>query len=319
MTTDNYMQLTKFREYLDKRLAQSSVNLYITVLKCFIKEGYDFQNVAHYSEFLVKHHNQKRSVYVHDVLKKFIKWSDTDFIDEEKKKVILMLLNDAFKKKYKDPIKKTQLLTIEQIFHVMSNLQYHKHKIIAWLMVETGVRIGDIIRLPRGNIKAVPYVKNGEDLMILEIQFVTKGQKIRKIKIFNQQLIAVLTKYMQEVYLNDSYYFLDFDAFKGKRGTGNTDMFNFRIYKANYDRYYEDLRDACKKSGINPHEFTPHDFRRNWANKVWDMLDRKDILRLKEAMGHADITTTIRYLRQSGLDTEDVFKKASESFQNGRY
>lgn len=316
---DDFIQLSRFREYLDKRLAESTVNLYMTVLKCWVKEGRDFRKIEDYSDFLVKHHNEKRSTYVHDILKKFIKWCDTDYITEDKKKVILSLLNEAFKKKYKDPIKKTLIMTSEQMFQVIGQMEHHKHQIIAWLMLETGVRVGDVIRLPRGNIKAMPYVKNGEDLMVLEIQFVTKGEKIRRIKIFNPKLIGVLSKYMQEVYLNDEYYFLDYDARKDNRLKEGGDFYKHKMYKANYDRYYEDMREACKRCNINPHEFTPHDFRRNWSNKIWDMLERKDILKLKEAMGHADITTTIRYLRYSGLDTEDVFKKASEKFQDGSF
>ena len=139
----------------------------------------------------------------------------------------------------------------------------------------------------------------------MKITFTQKGDKHRVINIFNKDLIEELQDFIRNVFIDREYYFLE--------ESPTRDLTIDKRMKRNYDKYYKDLVIACKKLGYNPKQFTTHDIRRNWSYNVWEnVLDRRDIVALQKAMGHASVDTTIRYLRNSGLDNQDVFEKLSE-------
>ncbi len=54
-------------------------------------------------------------------------------------------------------------------------------------------------------------------------------------------------------------------------------------------------------------DFATHDFRRNFARKVW--LKYKNLIILQKILGHNDPRTTTRYLNMEGLDLIEVHKE----------
>jgi integrase len=301
---DSSSAVIGYEDYLRKRgLKESTINVYIIVIKRFIKNGYDFENYSHYNKFLEDHTIKKRSNYFYDVLISFVKW----YFPQEKKATRNLIL-DAIKmtkKVVKDPIKQTVLLTDEQQMHIIKNMSEHKHSLICWIQKECGVRAGDVIRLKKDRIKFSIYKSDNKTYLTLEMSFIKKGDKVSKIPIFNAHLIRYLKEYLMNVPGEEEYIFIDRSkVYKEHKNN------EFKLYRYNYHEYWKDLRQTCINIGIDPSQFSTHDWRRNFADRIWvDVLKKSDVEALRRAMDHAHIDTTIRYLRQSGLQTQDVFKK----------
>jgi integrase len=105
---------------------------------------------------------------------------------------------------------------------------------------------------------------------------------------------------------NEEYLFIDRDIVYERHRQDD-----FKLYRKNYYDYWQDLHKTCEMVGVDPKKFSTHDWRRNFANKIWtDVLNKKDIEALRRALGHAHIDTTVRYLRHSGMESQDVFKKS---------
>ncbi len=68
----------------------------------------------------------------------------------------------------------------------------------------------------------------------------------------------------------------------------------------NYYTYWKDLKAALIESDIDRHRFAPHSFRRIYARKAWELTH--DLHTVKELLGHANVETTLRYLKTFGFD-----------------
>jgi integrase len=80
------------------------------------------------------------------------------------------------------------------------------------------------------------------------------------------------------------------------------------IKRYSYLMYWWSIREAIEKSGvIDRRFFSTHDFRRCFARKVWEKY--KDVDVLKRVLNHEDVSTTLKYLRQSGLQNIDIFQE----------
>jgi len=302
MFDDNAFILSEFEEYLKRRGKKpGTIYVQMNVIKSFMKKGYDITKYEHYNIYLEEHSIKKRSVYYYDVLGMFVKWKFKD------QKELQKLLLDAIHMtgyKIKDPVKQTLFLSEPQMMSIIKTLENPKHALIAWIQKETGVRAGDVIRLKRDNIKFV-YHKDDNDIS-LEVTFVKKADKISKVPIFNPYLVEYIKERLIEIDGEENFVFIDRN-FVNKENSDN----EFKLERRNYRLYWEDLRKTTELLGFDSSKFSTHDWRRNFANRVWiDILDKKDILGLQRAMDHVNVDTTARYLRQSGLDTRDIFKKS---------
>ncbi len=79
----------------------------------------------------------------------------------------------------------------------------------------------------------------------------------------------------------------------------------YKLISQNYRRYWADLKQALNAVGVAKQDFATHDFRRCFAREIWDKY--KDLVLLQNALNHENPGTTIRYLKQSGLQNRDVF------------
>lgn len=304
MFDDNSFIVTEYEDYLKKRGRKpSTINLQLSVIKNFIKK-YNLDKYNDYNRFLEEHTIKKRSSYYYDTILSFVKWYHKDNREVRSQIIDAIVMT---KKHIKDPIKKTLIIDETQSLYIIKSLENPKHALISWIQKETGVRAGDCLRLKRDNIKFSYYKDSeGKVSLTIEIMFVKKGDKISKVPIFNPYLINYIKERLAKIEGEEQYVFIDRDVVH-KRFQND----DFRLARRNYVLYWLDLQQTCQRLGLDPKQFTSHDWRRNFANRVWvDVLDKKDIIGLQRALGHSHIDSTVRYLRQSGLESQDIFKKA---------
>ena len=302
---NNAILLSEFEENL-KRLGKSpsTINQYLVCLNCFIKEGYDFEKYGDYASFLEEHTIKKRSFNYYNILMMFVIFTYKD------RKDIKSILIDTIKmigKRRKDPMPRNSIVSEDEQMRMIQNMNTPKHQLIAWIQKETGVRAGDVIRTLKKNIKFSMYKDDsGNSSIVLDITFQKKGDRVSTIPLFNPHLIEYIKKHLSYVSGEEDYAFLD-------RSVVNKENVNsmFHLERRNYYLYYHDLRQSCESLGYKTSDFSTHDWRRNFANKIWvDVLHKTDIVALQRAMGHAHIETTTCYLRQSGLESREIYKHA---------
>jgi integrase len=300
---DKAILLAEYEEYI-KRLGHkpSRIVSVMSVIKCFIKEGHDFERFQDYATFLEDHTIKKRSTYYYDVMKKFVTYT---FKDDKETRMILLDTIKMVGKKRRDPKPRNSIITEEEQMRIIQNITTPKHQLIAWIQKETGVRAGDVIRLKRDYIKFGLYKDNdGITTIVVDITFVKKGDRVTTIPIFNPYLIDYLKVHLQTIDGDEEYAFIDRSVVRKE-----SIYDDWRLENRNYYLYYQDLRKSSETLGYKVGQFATHDWRRNFANKVWiDVLKKQDIIALQRAMGHAHVDTTVGYLRQSGLESRDIFK-----------
>jgi len=289
--------LVDFEMFLSGRLKPSSVNVYMVAIKKFIQDGKKIDSPQDYIDFIIEHMIKKKSSHYYDIIIKFVNWLN---LERENKKLILFTIK-AMRKKYHDPIKQTLILSKEQRMDIINNLSSYKHRIIGLIQEECGVRAGDVLKLKRGFID----YDVEDNKVIMKIMFQQKGDKVRTVFIFDQIAKKRIQEFIREKYLHKNYYFLE-DKYE------RYDFDFNKLVKSNYDWYHQDLTQTCKRLGYDPHKFTTHDIRRNFAVETLPLVNN-NVAELQKAMGHKDINTTIRYLRHSGLETKDIFKKRYNS------
>jgi len=292
------MDVALFVDHLEneKVYAASTVRAYGIMLSAFLERNPDIENSEDYNKFIIEKGIKKRSYYVYYVLLNYINFKFKkekvirDSITENLRKVS-MPLNIKRERRNLDP---------EQILNIISNIKDEKHQIIALIQKLTGLRAGDVLRITKGNIKVEKYKK----LEILRIAATGKRGKRLVVEIFDKVAQDVILNYIEnptESHHQD-YYFLEYSTFK--KNASNTYI---KLYLNNYNRYWADLKQSLDGCGIMKEDFATHDFRRNFARKVW--LKYKNLIILQKILGHNDPRTTTRYLNMEGLDLIEVHKE----------
>jgi len=297
--------LIDYEEYM-KRLGHKPSYIYpsMVALRCFVKEGYNWEKYEDYNRFLIKHTVNKRSTAYFDVLKKFVKWKFKE--DRELKNIVLESIQMTGKKA-RDPKPRNSIITEAEQMRIIQNIKTPKHQLIAWLQKESGVRAGDVLRTLKDNFKMGMYTDDdGSVRKVMDIVFVKKGDRVAKIPIFNPHLIQYLKVHLENLDGDEDLAFINRDVVSKK----NKDN-EYALIRRNYNLYHADLKQACDDLGYDSGQFSTHDWRRNFANRIWvDVLKKNDIVALQRAMGHSQVETTAIYLRQSGLQSRDIYKQS---------
>jgi integrase len=282
-----------FQNHLEKsNLREGSIKLYSDVVSEFLIEYDEVDNIDYYNMFLKKHTYDKRSSYYFFALRSFIKWK---ILDNGKRN---MILKNLIKPKNEEPIKNTIYITPTKREEVLSYVQDPLNQIMYRIQNETGARIGDIIRLKRGSINFENY--NG--ILAMKIDIIGKRGKKNPKWIFDKKLQNDIMKFIDEEYLDEYYYFVDF---KDSRHNKNSD--EYTIMRTIYNWAWQDLKVACYKAGVDPTVWSTHDFRRSKSRDIWnDEVLGKDVELLQNFLGHAQVGTTIRYIKNSGLSNQEV-------------
>lgn len=313
------MDATLFLHYLKEQgLAVSSMKTYLGAINQFLKTDPEIDNSNSYHQFLV-HSMKERSMYAnYYVLKSFIKYKFSDnatiknqLLEELTTKEVRRLTRVKYNKQPFEP------LSEEQVIKVLENFKEEKHRMIFIIQLKTGVRVGDVLSLTHECVKY--QVNNGK--IVMNLTLLTKGDKPRTVVMYDD-FAKVVYDYIQEVPKTldmNSYVFLTNTKLKTRRrsilslikdGKDNALDLHEKLKYYNYIMYLQDFHMAFDLAGLDTKMFATHYLRRKFARKVWDKY--KDVDKLQRAMGHANISTSLGYLRHSGQDVEEIYKELNE-------
>jgi len=288
--TDSVM----FKKYLEDRskLSPSSVHVYVGSVEKFLKNNPDIDNLDDYNDFLIPLVHRKSSTHYYSAIKKFIQFKIEDSKERNK------LIDGLIKPTQKDPKKNTIFLDFKKRLEVINNLESEKHQVLAWIQDQTGVRVGDILRLKKPN--GIIYEDyNGKEVIRLNI--IGKREKRTVVRIHDKGIQELISNYISGNFNHEVYYFLE--PIKTRKQTNEDN--ELKLYKVNYSWYWSDLKRALYSSGIDTKDFSTHDFRRCFAREIWDDSNH-DLQILKSVLNHKQADTTLRYLRTSGLNNDKI-------------
>jgi len=306
------MDIILFENYLKEStsLRGSTIKNYMDVIIRFLRSEPDINSIESYRNFFIDNTIKKNGYFHYYAFKKYIEYQIKDTNIKNK------LLTEIKKLKIKlgDRTKTSINLTEEQMDIVVSKLSRDKHKLIARIQKECGLRSSDIFWLKDENIY---FEKNEKGEDIIRLFFESKGGKHSTAFIYNKNLQSDFKKYVKDMEvipnsfgIRKNYIPYLFMRCLKKRRSKNlldpTDMFS--MMRIHYHEYWMDLRMAINQCqslipGITMNNWSTHDWRRKFANKFYKKSNY-NIYGLQQALRHQDINTTIRYLKQSSLEIQ---------------
>lgn len=185
------------------------------------------------------------------------------------------------KKKPANPIKDIdKIRDIQDYLRIRSKRNY----VLFVLGISTGYRAGDLVKLQARDVREA--LKYGYFEILEGKKVNSKNIRKENIKARKVTIIRKLKKILQDYIANmEDYEFL----FKSRKGT------NCHITVAHVSRI---LQEAGSYFGLN--NITAHSMRKTYAYTIY-MENDKDIVAVKEMLGHSSPEITKRYL---GLDRE---------------
>lgn len=282
-----------FREWLEEKkgLASSSSSRYLTYVAMFFAEGNDPHNLDDYNKFIINKGIKNRATMPYSALRAFIKYyvEDVSLRNE--------LLSNLVKPTIRtDKVKQAVSLSENDMLSMINYITEPKHKVMALIQFLTGVRSGDLFRMQRGSI--TPEIYNGKNVLKLTTQ--AKGNKKNIVYIHEEMTQEIIIDYVIRNYPSPNYYFL-----QETRGLKiESKLYELTLYRRRM--YDKEIKHALSMIGFKGENFSTHDYRRNFARKVWTKY--KDVHVLKELMNHQNPATTMRYLQTSGLQNIEHFK-----------
>ena len=383
----NLFLLELFRNDLDKTdLVEGTKVRYYEAAKKFLFTDPDLNSPNSYKNFLIKYvtaganenikdkeDKRKRMAFYDAGLKRFVKFHIED--SKLKKEII-----DAFPKISKNlPTQTRTYVSMKGRMKIINNMEFEKHKVIALIMMCTGIRIGDCLKLERGKIIEEEY----KDNKTLKLDVTGKRNKQNICHIHTLWIIDRILKFINSHDYGNGYYFLQSKFEDDNRGTkfvrnkyakkkyryikvlkpnvfkvdgkfkepgdiidldkicfetrmtkediklflrdafDNNDIVYcmphsgeivnlFNVVGFNYNRFWVDLRASMNKIGLDGNEFSPHSFRRCYAQDYY-ISSGFDVHKLKNMLNHSDVNTTLKYLDSSGVLRLEEDKKSQKS------
>jgi len=302
-----------FRQHLENKgnVRYGTIKTYLDVVKRFYKENPNLETIDSYNNFLIKYAVKKGMGHYLYAIKKFIKYKIEDV------KLRRELLDNLTNVKFKDRTTERAPLSTKQMFEVINHLQEYKHKLIAKLQVHAGLRSSDVIWLKKNNIFEEEDEKTGK--IILRLRLESKGGHSRITYLFDETVKEELLDYannysslitLPDEKIEDYYVFLRMPSRIRLLRKPNT----FSLLRRAYDCYWYDLKQACQSVGLSKEDWATHDFRRDFAKKIYERYSN-DIFLLKEALGHQRIETTAKYLKDSGLIVKDKLRSFQQTYK----
>ncbi|OOR21854.1 tyrosine-type recombinase/integrase [Bacillus cereus] len=205
--------------------------------------------------------------------------------------------------KVKEPRKRVQTLTIEQVEQVLAATTNIRDTFLIRLLFETGLRIGETLSLFLEDFKFSH--QKGHRIRLTDRGELENSAKLKtgEREIFvSQELMDLYDDYMYDVV--DELDFKTNFVFVKLRGKNRGKPMTYGDVEALFKR----LR---QKIGLNIH---PHLFRHTHATMYYQ--ETKDIKQVQERLGHSQIQTTMNlYLHPSDEDIRKVWEKAQGAFQ----
>ncbi len=301
MILKNISEILFFEQWIRDRkkrpLAESTIGVYTGVIKLFLDNNPDTNAVESYNDFIIKHSIKKRSFHVYTALKLYVEYkvSDTNVKNHIMENMIYQPPDNNVKhnRKYLDE---------EELFKMLTYVRQPKHQIIAIIQMLTGTRAGDVLRIKRGDIS----LEQTEKSVSMRLVFMGKRNKRQVCYIHEQTFLSMIYTYINENLHDDKYYFIEHKRTSTKDKDFDPKVY-LKLYQNNYHEYWDDLKQAVNTMGYKATDFSTHDFKRCFARRAWEKFG-KDISILQDLLNHNDPSTTMRYLKQSGLKNIDYYK-----------
>ena len=274
--------------------------MYEGCIRRFLAKDPDIDDINEYNSFLVSTAYKKRQWYYYFLFKHYLnfKVDNGDFEGAVRRKIF----DDLIKPVYLDPQRMTPRVTRDERDDVISRISKIKHQIIAKIQKETGARANDVMKLKLQNVSNEIL----DNKPVYRLILISKGRKRTPEFLFDEDLQNWFHEYLLK-YNNSiqDYVFLEKGNMKGREGQLDNEH---KMYRMNYQWYCYDLKQAVQKSGIKNKNFSSHDFRRNFAVDIWTNKGKsgRNIKVLQDVLHHQDPKTTMRYLRNEGLDTMET-------------
>lgn len=293
------MDISFYKEYLkSKGFSDTTIMSYIMSTTEFLKKDPDIDKPEVYMDFLIETAIKRKSYGKFYALMYFAEYKFND------NKPIRDAIINLIKERKRAPSKPTRYqglkpLTQEEVVKVINGLEKEKHQIMSLIMVQTGLRIGDVLRIPDNGMRIDKFME-GEGL---KIECIAKGKKPRVVWIWDMAIAKTLLDYASKVDFGTGLIFVE----EIHSNNPNNDMKDYLRERLNYTRYWKDLKQSLNTNKIDKKRFAPHSFRRNFARATWEKYRSVETLRLM--MGHARYETSLGYLRDDGLDVAELYYK----------
>lgn len=292
MLADNEQKiLDEFNAHLIKSsgLQYSTIKMYTWCMDFYFKNNLNPSSIEDYNGILISHSVKKRSNVFYSAFKRFIKFYIED--GTQKTKMVKALIYP----KENNPLRHRKFLNFRDRKQVINSLEEERHRLIAKIQFYTGCRVREILKLQKGDIFYEEY--EGDVAMILNVT--QKGGQKMPIWILDKDLEEEIDAYTLSDFIDWQYYFM-----LRKKRVQNGDEIS--MFNSNYIAYWRDLKQSIAKCGYEFKDWATHDFRRGIASDVWSAT--KDPLAVQRALRHKRFDTTLRYLNNAGLQSQELFE-----------
>jgi len=202
------------------------------------------------------------------------------------------ILEQDFLKYRKGPVQRPMTrLSKEDRRTVIMNIKSAKYRLVAWMQHDTGARVKEILGLKQEQMLA------GEGDRV-KLHIIRKGNREGYVYL-SKDTSEMLEVYLQ-LHADREFPFLE----PGVGYDANYKQYELALSASLSNFYGGDERKSSRRFGT-------HGFRYGLAQ---DILEKGgSVLDVKEALGHADVNTTMRYLQGLGISSLDIVKNLRES------
>lgn len=196
----NSIQASLYEDYLREcELSEKTQRLYRNVAKDFCSNVDDLENQEKIIEYLIEKVHRQNNNYYKFALIHFLKW----YFTGNKSKLTTILENIP---SFKPQPSKRNTITLEpqKIMELIDNLNEDRHKVMSIIMMSTGIRIGDCLKIKRDNIILETY----KDKPTLKIITIGKGNKQNIFYITIDWIIDLILNYKKDTETYTEYMFM---------------------------------------------------------------------------------------------------------------
>jgi len=249
-------------------LSESTARIYEGVVRMF-EAKYKEPSMVNVNEFLRLNYSYRRNYPYKNALRHYFLYMDRE---KEFNDSIMKFRRKMAKKKPGVYLQKSQLLS------VINGIEEDMLKTVALLQMYSGCRAYEILNLQWR------HIRSDKAIHVIE----TKTNKLRVVRVPDAILDRVLKMKPQGSKAGD-YIFWDGKILK----------------RSLYWRYLYKLQKATGYVLGKGMKMGTHDFRRNFARAAHEFY-KKDLVKVKDAMGHSDISQTMTYIGEMAVDKKKL-------------
>jgi len=274
------MASVSFKDWLrdNTSLLEGSINLYVRTINRYLKIYDNKVSLENINQFISKSFRESQSPHVKYSFKYYL-----EFVKKPNLYYKIIKVRTLPRKKMGVYLQEGMIKTI------IGNMRDEKYRDIALLQFATGKRAREIITMKEEKID-FDYDEN-----VIKVIVEKKGGR-EDVAFLSKEYTVILKKY---IIGKAGYLFIPRNLVLEDSSEKEKKFNNYRTY------YYKVLHKAAIEAGVE--KFGTHDFRRNVAEII--KKNTKDIRLVQKLLGHASITTTMRYFQDHDEDVQDAIIK----------